>query len=218
MNFDLRSRTAVRILQTTAAGLAILALGACGDITAPVHIGAPHKAHAGHKPRRGKPRKHGSKPVPTKNTGPGRGTVPMCTSAGLSVTVAPHDAGAGHKISRLTFTNISGRRCWMRGYPGVSYVTGENGKQLGGSATRASATGQPRVGLAPRKHAYAFIDLADYTNFPAESCNPGVVRGLRVYPPNQTAAKYVPDPETLCQNASLDRPSISPISADPNAR
>lgn len=241
MNFNLSSRRNLsRVFATTVAGLGILALAACGqtshDAAGPQagkvkqandsHVTNPDDPGAvpGDTPS-AVPTDDGATPVPQQpRTGNDSGvqnpsnpnTIHQCASRGLSVRIAPYNGAAGHLISRMTFTNTSGATCYMRGYPGVSYVAGDDGHQVGGSAIRQAGNGVQTVRMAPGGHAYAMIDQADIYNYSSASCRPASVRGYRVYPPNQTAAKYVPSPDQECANRSVGRPKISPLRADPN--
>jgi hypothetical protein len=46
--------------------------------------------------------------------------------------------------------------------------------------------------------ATAVLRITDAYNFPRSACRPTMAAGLRVYPPNQTAAKLVPFPFLAC--------------------
>jgi len=208
MNFNLHSRTNLtRALTAAAAGAGVLALAACGPSPHPAPSASASKGAVAHQALAAND-SHVDTPVH-----PGE-----CASSGLSVQIAPYDAGAGHQYSRMTFTNTSGASCYLRGWPGVSYVAGDDGHQVGGSATRQSGNGVTTVRLAPGGHTYAFIDQPEVTNFPKTSCDPTSVRGYRIYPPDETAAKYVPSPDTQCASTSVGRPRISPVTSDPNGR
>lgn len=209
MNFNLRSHlTMTRLAQVSAAGLGVLALAACGPTPHPgpsasasptSKSAAAYQAGTAHAANVAEP------------VHPGE-----CASSALTTRVAPYDAGAGHRYSRMTFGNSSGAACYVRGYPGVSYVAGADGHQVGGSAIREPGRGVRTVWLAPGGHAYAFIDQAEARDFPAASCDPAAVRGYRVYPPDETAAEYVRSRSTQCGNPSVGRPRIGPVTADPN--
>lgn len=210
MNFNLRPHLTVsRLVQISAAGLGVLALAACGPTP---HPGPSASASpTGSKNAAAYQAGTANAANVAKPLHPGE-----CPSSALKARVAPYDAGAGHLYSRMTFVNSSGVTCYMRGYPGVSYVAGDDGHQVGGSAIRQPGRGAHTVRLAPGGHAYAFVDQAEVRNFPDVSCDPTAVRGYRVYPPDETAAKYVPSHSTQCGNPSVGRPRIAPVTADPN--
>ena len=85
----------------------------------------------------------------------------------------------------------------MRGWPGVSYVTGDNGSQVGQPAKRTGSEGGT-VTLAPNAVASSVIIVTDVSVFDASSCNPTSVRGFRVYAPNDTASMFLARSGTGC--------------------
>jgi hypothetical protein len=72
----------------------------------------------------------------------------LCNSATLSVTLGPSEGAAGTVYAPLRFSNRAGRSCVIQGFPGVSYVTGDRGDQVGQAAQRDGAPGRP-VTLSP---------------------------------------------------------------------
>ncbi|AHI00846.1 hypothetical protein GCM10010174_15280 [Kutzneria viridogrisea] len=122
----------------------------------------------------------------TKSSGPAK-----CTTADLKVTLGQGDAGAGHAFTPIVFTNTSGKDCTITGYPGVSFVTGDNGSQVGDPATRVQSGGAT-VTLAPGKQTSADLSRTNVGLYDPAQCAPTEVRGLRVYPPDNTAAVFVP--------------------------
>lgn len=45
--------------------------------------------------------------------------------------------------------------------------------------------------------------MTEALNYPAATCDPMTVAGLRVYPPNETAAAFVADPDLrVCSTAT----------------
>jgi hypothetical protein len=120
-----------------------------------------------------------------------------CKAASLKLTLKPADAGAGHVYVNVVFTNKSSKTCTMQGFPGVSYVTGDNGKQVGAAAYREGTKGA-RVTLKPGGSAYAPVDEVNVHNFDPSACHPTSTRGLRIYPPHDTAAMFVAQSGTGC--------------------
>ena len=99
---------------------------------------------------------------------------------------------------QLGLRNTSAATCFVQGYPGVSFVAGADGHQVGSPATRvAGAT--PMVALPPGQSAAATLAIVDATNF-GTGCQVTDVLGLRVYPPGQTAALFVPHTDQACAN------------------
>ena len=76
-----------------------------------------------------------------------RAPIPSC-----ALRVGRADGTAGTTYHPLIFTNAGGRACTLRGYPGVSSVTGPHGRQVGAAAARDPVT-FARVRLrAARRH------------------------------------------------------------------
>ena len=96
----------------------------------------------------------------------------------------------------------------MQGYPGVSFVAGTDGHQVGAPARRVSGP-TPRVNLGPGQSADALLGIAEAGNF--SNCQQTPVLGLRVYPPDNTLALYVAHSDTGCANTSVVTLSIRPV-------
>ncbi|MGH3624742.1 MAG: DUF4232 domain-containing protein, partial [Sciscionella sp.] len=97
----------------------------------------------------------------------------------------------------LRFTNSSGSTCTMIGYPGVSYVAGDNGVQVGAAAVRTGGN-RVLVTLAPGQVASATVGFTQVDNFDPAACQKTAVRGLRVYPPHDTASLFIANPGFGC--------------------
>jgi hypothetical protein len=97
----------------------------------------------------------------------------------------------------LQLTNIGPAACTLYGYPGVSWVAGADGHQVGAAAARqknASGSAERTVTLAPGALASAPFDIVDAGVFSPAQCKPVPVRGLRIYPPGEKAALFLPMP------------------------
>ena len=92
------------------------------------------------------------------------------------------------------------RTCELRGFPGVSYVAGDDGHQVGPAAAMSGPRGGEVV-LKPGAAAAAQLQLVNVANFDAAVCRPTPVRGLRVYPPGDTTSLYVERAGTGCAGA-----------------
>lgn len=127
---------------------------------------------------------------------------PACSSNGLAVWLDTNSSGAaGSSFFSLMFTNESGRRCTLTGYPGVSAVN-LNGKQIGAAATHNAGLKKKTITLNNGASAMAELRVAEAGNFPPSTCKPTMSGGFRVYPPNQKAAKYAPYAFMTCANKS----------------
>ena len=115
--------------------------------------------------------------------------VPECTSSELAVWVYNNPGGgaAGSFDLPIGFTNISGRSCYLVGWPGVS-ATNSAGSQLGSAATRDATEPRKVVTLAPDATANADLKVIDVFNFTASACKPTTAALLKVFPPDQKSA------------------------------
>jgi hypothetical protein len=125
------------------------------------------------------------------------GGPPRCTTAELRATLGAGDAAAGSVYRPLLFTNSAARTCALRGFPGVSYVGGDDGHQVGPAAQEVGDRGGA-VTLRPGGQAAATVQFVQVANFDAAVCRPTPVRGLRVYPPGDTASLFVAADGTGC--------------------
>jgi hypothetical protein len=91
----------------------------------------------------------------------------------------------------LVLTNDGPGTCELRGFPGVSYVAGDDGHQVGPAAAFDGPRGGEIV-LAKGRTATARLRLVDVGVFDAGACRPTTVRGLRIYPPGSTTSLFVP--------------------------
>jgi Protein of unknown function (DUF4232) len=104
----------------------------------------------------------------------------------------------------------------MYGYPGVSYVTGPAGGQVGSPAKRIPLPdGHARpVALRPGGAANAVLQVVDTGNYPPSQCQPANGPYLRIYPPGQTAALYAKTgfgPGTACASKAVTTLQIEPV-------
>jgi Protein of unknown function (DUF4232) len=124
-----------------------------------------------------------------------------CRTSGLVVWLDTQGNGtAGTIFYTLHFTNLSGATCTLRGYPGVSAVT-LTGQQLGRAASRDSGNRVRTITIRNGRTASATLAIVDAGNFPRSSCGQVTAAGLKVFPPNQTAAKTIPFPFTACSRS-----------------
>jgi hypothetical protein len=149
---------------------------------------------------------------PAANTGTER-----CHTGDLSVKTGTGGAAAGTYHTNLVFTDKSDHRCTLTGYPGVSWVTGDNGTQVNDPFERASGT-KKTITLSPGGQAHAVLVTHDALNFPADKCKPTDVRGYRIYPPDETAAIFVSAPAKECSVKPTGLGQVQPIATGPGQR
>lgn len=116
----------------------------------------------------------------------------MCATNSLKITTADQQGAAGSTLINVVFENTSNEPCSMRGFPGVSLVTNNNGTQLGKPAKRETGAPDEAVKLAPGASGVAGLKISNPGVMDPEQCKPQQADGLRVYPPEQTKAAYVP--------------------------
>lgn len=134
---------------------------------------------------------------------------PPCTTAQLSLSLTGGEGAAGSTDFVLNLLNSSTTAtCTVTGFPGVSFVTGDTGTQVGAAATRDTTIPVATITLAPGHAAQSVVRVVDYGVFDTAVCQPVPIRGLRIYPPGQTAAGFVADPGTACSGTSLPQPAL----------
>jgi uncharacterized protein DUF4232 len=126
--------------------------------------------------------------APAGETAPAGGT--ECKVADLGLRLNDGEGTAGTYYRALIFTNKGERTCTIQGFPGVSYVTGDDGHQVGQAAERNGAK-KPAVTLKPGDSANVTIGFRDVGAFDEASCQPTETRGLRVYPPHEYDSMFV---------------------------
>lgn len=124
-------------------------------------------------------------------------SIPVCTVRTLDVVLAGEEGTAGTIYRGVVFTNTGGQSCTIQGFPGVSFVAGEDGRQVGDAAIRQGEKG-PVVTLRPGAAATAPVGFRNIGNFDPAVCQPTQVRGLRVYPPHDRRSEFVPFETTGC--------------------
>lgn len=136
-------------------------------------------------------------PASTSAAAAGAGNPDRCTTPELRGSLGPADGAAGSVNQTLLLTNTSNRTCELRGFPGVSYVAGADGHQVGPAADMDGEAGG-EVRLAPGEAAKTELKLVDVANYDAPVCQPTPVTGLRVYPPGDTGSLFVARAGTGC--------------------
>jgi hypothetical protein len=147
--------------------------------------------------------------VVAPSSSPAAGSTTCATSA-LQVKLGASNGYAGGVYQTIDFTNTSGSSCTLTGYPGVSLVTGPSHQQLGLAAKRGTSTPAATVTLAPGATANAQLQIVDALNFPSSSCQPAKAADLKVFPPDQFTAVYLPDTSYGC-GKSVQTLFIAPI-------
>ena len=115
----------------------------------------------------------------------------MCEVGELKLSLSYQGSGAGSEHQALVFTNTGDRACVVQGFPGVSYVAGSDGHQVGKAAFRSGSKG-PAIPLRPGQQATAALELTNVENYDAATCQPTAAKGLQIYPPQSYDSLFVP--------------------------
>jgi hypothetical protein len=112
----------------------------------------------------------------------------------------------------LDLLNTASAACSLYGYPGVSFVAGADGHQVGAPAKRATGSAVSLVVVAPGRAARAMLRAVDAGDY-GSSCRITPVLGFRVYPPDNTQALFVPYTTQGCANPAIVTLGIGPLGA-----
>ncbi|HVT67327.1 MAG TPA: DUF4232 domain-containing protein [Trebonia sp.] len=128
--------------------------------------------------------------------------IPRCTPADLAVWVNTASASgtAGTTYYHLEYTNISGATCHLYSWPGVSAVDSA-GKQLGPAAVRDGSAPAVYVNIAPGGTAHSVLGYVDAAV--SAGCDPATSAELKVYPPDDSAARYAFFTRSVCSTGTV---------------
>jgi Protein of unknown function (DUF4232) len=201
-----------RRLAAVVGGVLVAALAACGTSSTPSStVTVTATPTAGGTPSGGGP----AAPSTTPPTSPPAQAGPAeCATRQLTVSVGNGGAAAGTAYYHLDFTNSSSRACFLEGYPGVSFVTGQGGSQIGAAADRNPVFARHAITLAPGAVAHALLGIGTAANYSPSLCGSIVnTRWLKVFPPDQFTALYVPLSSQACSKRSTVTIHVSVIVA-----
>jgi len=154
-------------------------------------------------------------PTTTTTTAPAPpASLSACTSSHLAATLTSPQGAAGTTYYHLELTNTGSKPCTLYGYPGVSFVAGAAGAQVGAAAEHATGV-QPvaTVTLDPGAFSVATLGIVDAGNYPP-SCQITSASGLRVYPPGNVAALFIPTSGiSTCANSADVTLRVGPMTA-----
>ena len=167
-----------RMISAAALGGAAVAIAACGSSASPASAPAPTKTV--------------TVPASTAPATPTSSASPTpCPTSALKASVGTGNGAAGSTYYPLEFTNTSSTACTLFGYPGVSFVTGTGGSQIGRAASRNPAVTSRLVTIAPGSTAHATLQVVNAMNYPGAECHLVTAHTMKIFPPNQTAPIYL---------------------------
>ena len=196
-------RTATtRLAALAAAAGACTLIAACGSSPAP-GAGATTTVTAQAGSTASTPAASSPAPSATASGTPG------CLASGLHPRLGSSQGTAGTIYQVVVLTNTSGSACTLYGYPGVSFVTGAGGSQVGAPATKNPAVAVTLVTLAAGGEANLLLGVHDAGAFP--SCTLTNVGWLRIYPPGDYGSVYVQYKTQACANTAQKTLSVTPV-------
>ena len=180
-------RALPRMIAAAALGGAAVAIAACGSTASPAAAPAPTKTVTvpSSQPASTAPA------TPTTSASPTPAGPPPCPTSALKASVGSGNGAAGSTYYPLDFTNVSGAACSLFGYPGVSFVTGTGGSQIGRVASRNPAVASKLVAITPGSTAHATLQVVNAMNYPGAECHLVTAHTMKIFPPNQTAPIYL---------------------------
>ncbi|MGR0161698.1 DUF4232 domain-containing protein [Paenarthrobacter nitroguajacolicus] len=205
-------------LVTTTAAAALLLLAACGPSPSPSGTSSAPPTSATPSASA-----TSSSPPATASTTPSQTPTPTTTSAppaaaaackAESLTAATDSTGggaAGSIYEKLILTNSGSAPCILEGFAGVSLTADAAGEPIGEPATRETTTPVTKIELAPGKSAWAEIRYTQAGNY--GDCTKVPAAGFRIYPPNDTASLFVPEPHDACSNAGIKLLTVTAFQA-----
>lgn len=109
----------------------------------------------------------------------------------------------------LKLTNTGTEPCLLIGFPGVSLTAGPNGAPIGAPAVREESRAIVDVLLAPGQTGSAPLRYTHAQNY--LGCNIVKAAGYRIYPPEDTASLFLPQPIKACSNTKIKLLTIGPF-------
>ncbi len=203
-------------LVTTTAAAALLLLAACGPSPSPSGTSSappPSSTPSASAPATSSPPSATATATPSPSATSAAPAAPaLCKAASLSAaTDATGGGAAGSIYEKLILTNTGTAPCILEGFAGVSLTADANGEPIGEPATRETTTPVTRIELAPGKSAWAEIRYTQAGNY--GDCTKVPAAGVRIYPPNDTASLFVPEPHDACSNAGIKLLTITAFQA-----
>jgi hypothetical protein len=202
---------------TTAAAAAALLLSGCGpsqpqsSTTTPPGTSSASPGSASPGATSASPGQSAPPSATATMTAPPAGPA-LCKAAGLSAaTDASGGGAAGSVYMKLNLTNTGSEPCVLRGFAGVSLAADAAGAPIGAPATRDETTAPTDVLLAPGQTGSAVLRYTQAGNYP--DCAMVDAAGYRIYPPEDTASLFLPQPTKACSNAEITLLAIGAFQA-----
>lgn len=143
-----------------------------------------------------------TRPIPpTTRTVPTTSVNPAdCRTDEVSVTFVtdPSASGRNYDAYLVWMRNVSTRSCQLFGFPGVDFMSGPGGQQVGHEGFRDRIYTPTRISIDPGQRAAAEVRIADTAS--VAGCRPTSVPGVRIYVPNTYSPQFFAMPVQACSN------------------
>jgi hypothetical protein len=151
-------------------------------------------------------------PAPAKPNG-----APLCATAQLTLRIGGGLVSDGADIYYIYFKDTGATACTLRGYPGISAVTGPDGSasQIGSDAKRVPTSPVASQLLKPGRSVQATLRFARTGNFVLPQCQHVNVLFLKIFPPGGATAAYAGIDEQVCAETTLPTMTITTVIPDP---
>jgi hypothetical protein len=147
----------------------------------------------------------------------GSASAPTCATTQLTLRIGGGLVSGGADVYYIYFTNTGGTVCTLRGYPGVSAVTGpsDSASQIGSDAKRVATSPVATQLLKPGQVAQATLRFAKTGNYLSPQCQHVNVVFLKIFPPGDTTAAYAGGlEEQVCAETTLPTMTITTVVPD----
>lgn len=193
-----------------AATMLALALAGCSGAAAPQPTAASSPPPASAPPT--------TSPSATPSPGTtSQGEPPRCLAGDLSGAAETDEGGgaAGSFGLRLMLVNDGAASCYLQGWPGVSFVGGGDGTQLGEPATqdRSGRYDDATVVLEPGGSAYAPLVVEQALNYANADCQSRDADGFRVYPPGDEGSLFIEADDLVACTTGVELLEVGPMQA-----
>jgi hypothetical protein len=142
--------------------------------------------------------------TPPAQTTPAGST--SCATSELRVWLGRGEGAAGSSYYAMEFKNVSSQVRWLRSAYG-------DGHQIGSPAGRDTPKPVRTVTLEPGVTAHGVLRISNVGSYDPSACMPVTASSIKVYPPNQTTATYIPLGFGACSTKRTPFMDVWPIQA-----
>jgi hypothetical protein len=141
---------------------------------------------------------------------------PLCATTQLTLRIGGGLVSGGADIYYIYFKNTGATACTLRGYPGISAVTGpsDSASQIGSDAKRTATSPVASQLLKPGQSVQATLQFARAGNYVSPQCQHVNVTFLKIFPPGNTTAAYAGLDEQICAETTLPTMTIAAVIPD----